>query len=77
MADLPIADLVKNSRERVRIALREFKGSRNVDLRVFAENGEQELVPTAKGISLKPALLRPVIEALVEAERVAKAEGLL
>ncbi len=77
MADLPIAELQKNARETVRIAIREFHGSRNVDLRVYAENGRQEVVPTAKGISIKPALLRPVIAALQEAERVVVAEGLL
>ncbi len=77
MADLLIVDLPKNSRELVRVAIREFRGCRNVDLRVYAENGRQEVVPTAKGISIKPALLRPVIDALREAERVAVAEGLI
>ncbi len=77
MADLPVAELRKNGREVVRVAIREFHGCHNVDLRVYAENGRQEVVPTAKGISIKPALLRPVIDALREAERVAVAEGLI
>jgi len=77
MADLPIAELRKNGREVVRVAIREFHGCRNVDLRVYAENGRQEVVPTAKGLSIKPALLRPVIAALRKAELAAVAEGLL
>ena len=77
MADLPIAELRKNGREVVRVAIREFHGSRNIDLRVYAENSRQEVVATPKGISIKPALIRPVIAALQEAERVAVAEGLL
>jgi len=77
VADLLIAEFPKNSRDLVRVAIREFRGCRNIDLRVYAENGRQEVVPTAKGISLKPALLRPVIAALREAERIAVIEGLL
>ncbi len=77
MTDLPVAELRKNAREVVRVAIRETRGSRNVDLRVYAENGRQEPVATANGVSIKPALLRPIIAALREAERAAVAEGLL
>jgi hypothetical protein len=78
-SDLPdclVATIPKNAREEFRLQVRTFKGHRSVDLRVFVSNGV-ELTPTPKGISIRPDLLRPVIDALLEAERVAEAEGLL
>jgi hypothetical protein len=75
-SDTDIATIRKNAREQIRVALRTFKGYRNVDLRVYVDNAEETL-PTSKGISIRPALLRPVIEALAKAERTARDEGLL
>ena len=75
-ADILIATLQKNSREEFRVQLRTFKGHRSIDVRVFASNGV-ELAPTAKGVSIKPELMRPIIEAMQRAEQAAIGEGLL
>lgn len=79
MADAPdrlITTIPKNAREEFRLQLRTFKGHRNLDFRVFADNGV-ERVATGKGVSIKPASLPDVIRALQEAEAAARAEGLL
>lgn len=75
MDDITIASLRKSTRESVRVQIREFKGHRFVDVRTFASNGVEE-VSTAKGIAIKPEMLRATIEALQEAERVAAERGL-
>lgn len=79
MTDAPdrlITTIPKNAREEFRVALRTFKGYRNLDLRVFADNGV-ERVATGKGVSIKPENLGAVIRALQEAEAAARSEGLL
>lgn len=75
-ADVLVAVIRKNAREEFRVALRTFKGQRLVDIRVYASNGV-DVVPTAKGVAIKSTLLRAIIEALENAEQLAKAEGLL
>jgi hypothetical protein len=77
MPDRLVTTIRKNSREELRVAIRTFKGHRNVDVRVFAEDGRGDPRPTPKGVSIKPTLLRPVIEALEQAEQIAIAEGLI
>lgn len=76
MTDIQIGEIPKNAKERFNVAIRDFKGLRLVDLRIYASNGVN-LEPTAKGVAIKPATLRAIIEALEDAERAAKAEGLI
>jgi hypothetical protein len=76
MTDLKIAEIRKNAKETFVIAIVDHHGRRGVDLRVHASNGV-DVVPTPKGVAIKPASLRPIIEALEKAEQAAKAEGLL
>lgn len=64
-----LADLPKNGRERVRVAIAEFKGARYVDVRLFATSSDASLVPTPKGVSLRGDMLPLIIAALQEAER--------
>ena len=75
--DIELADLAKTGRERIKIAVREFKGSRNVDVRIHAVNTSAELVPTKQGVSIRPTLLRDVIDALLRAEALLVADGAL
>jgi hypothetical protein len=76
--EITIADLVKNARERLRVTFRDFKmGGRGIDLRVFVQNGQRVPMPTANGLSLKPKLIRPMIDALRKAEKQAVREGLI
>ena len=64
-----ITSIEKNAAEEIRVALTEFKDHQLVDLRVYAINGASgERVPTKKGLTVKPALLTPLIEALRTAE---------
>lgn len=69
MPDRQIASLNKNGREAIRISISEFRGARYVDVRTYATNAESALVPTPKGVSLRPTMLRAAIDALTEAER--------
>lgn len=71
-----IAAIAKNSRERIAIALRSYKGHRFVDIRVqFADGGEWR--PTGKGVGVKPEILDDLIDALAQAREAARGEGLL
>lgn len=74
-----IAIVEKNSREDVRIAIDEFRGTQIVDVRVFASfNGDaEERSPTKKGVSLKVERLPALIEALAQAKEEAIRRGLL
>lgn len=74
-----IATLVKNSRERVRVALDEFQGHQLLDIRVVTQLTEatETWVPTKKGISINVTMLAALREALAEAETKARELGLL
>jgi hypothetical protein len=74
--DLTIATIAKNHRDEFRILLREFKGAKFIDVRLYTLDARGQLIPTRTGITVRPALLRAVIEALEKAEEAAKAEGL-
>ena len=73
-----IAIIEKNKRDEIRIALDQFKGHHLVDVRVFADPyAREERVATKKGVSLAIAKLPELVAALQEAEREARAAGLL
>jgi len=84
MADLPprgvglddattICEIEKNARERVRIALYEYRGHKLIDIRVLIECGDG-VRPTPKGVSLSVNRLRELIDALTRAEAEAQAK---
>ncbi len=75
MTDRTLADLPRNGRETLRVRLSEFKGSQYADIRIFAAGTEGEALPTKQGATIRPAQLRQVIDALLEAERVFISEG--
>ncbi|GJD95216.1 transcriptional coactivator p15/PC4 family protein [Methylobacterium iners] len=75
MDDILIAEIAKNSRERLRIQLREFKGHRFIDLRLFAISADGDFVPTRTGIGFRPDLIDAVVEALEAAQRKAAGQG--
>lgn len=67
MADVTVYEFKKNQREVVRVAIREFKGHRLVDFRVFVPGAEKgELLPTHKGLSL-PLKLAPELQHSLDA----------
>jgi hypothetical protein len=75
-----IATIEKNRSEELRIALKEYEGHDYVDIRTYVEpyaDHGQGRVPTKKGVTLGVAKLPALIEVLREAERGARAAGLL
>ncbi|MCX5579447.1 hypothetical protein [Kaistia terrae] len=76
MTDRAIATIPKNAREAIRVSLRDTKGRRAIDVRIFEDRGKgPEQSP--KGLSIRPDLIRAVIEGLQQAESAAAEEGLI
>lgn len=67
--DLVIKDIRKTSTERIRIALRSYKGSEFLDIRNFYDSTgkETEFKPTSKGITVQLNLLPELRKAVEEA----------
>lgn len=62
---IPVHTFDKNKKERIRIALNEYKGHQYIDIRTFyLQDGEYK--PSAKGVTLKtelyPELLKGVMD---------------
>lgn len=77
MVDLPdrtIATIAKNSRERIAVMLRSFKGHRFADVRIQFADGD-EWKPTGKGVGVRPDLLDDLIDALGEARQLLREES--
>ena len=55
--DKLIYEFAKNTGQKVVVQLREFKGKKLIDLRVFYLNEGGSWRPTPKGISLRPELI--------------------
>jgi hypothetical protein len=71
-----VADIPKNQRETIRVELDEYEGNQLVATRVwYSDDGE--LKPTRKGLSIAIKHLPAIRAALEQAEKVARAEGLL
>ena len=75
-----VATIPKSARDVIRVALTEFSTKdavhQMISARVFFEDGPEHR-PGRNGINLKVTLLPALIEALQEAEREARAAGLL
>jgi hypothetical protein len=67
----------KNSREEVRISIAEYRGTRFIDVRVYADTGAVDRRPTKAGVTIRPDRLAQLIEALRLAEREAVRRGLI
>ena len=78
-APVIIADLVKNRREHIRIALDNWQGHDLIDIRVTAQftEGVDVWAPTKKGLSMNVAMIPALREALANAEAKAHELGLL
>jgi hypothetical protein len=74
-----VAELRKNARERVRVALDEWQGHSLIDIRVTTQFTEALDVwsPTKKGLSMNVAMIPALREALASAEARAVEMGLL
>ncbi len=47
-----IIEIEKNSREKIRISLSEFKGKKLIDMRIWYVDKEGEYKPSKKGLSI-------------------------
>lgn len=71
--DKTIVVFKKNKFQEVRVGIREFKGNDLVDIRTWTmTQGSEEMVPTAKGVSINVSLLSDLKNALSEVEKVLK-----
>lgn len=62
-----IAEIEKNSAERIRVSVTDYKGHQFIDCRVYYEDDQGEWKPTRKGIALNNQTIKNVIEALQKA----------
>lgn len=67
--DLPVLDLQKNARERLRVTHTTFKGKPYVDLRIWYVDGAGDYQPSRSGVSIRPEHLAEVVRALTLAGR--------
>lgn len=76
--DRTIATFQKNKFQEVRIGVREFKGNDLVDIRTWTmTQGSNEMVPTAKGVTINVHLLPELKKALDDVEKILKENMML
>lgn len=76
--DKTIITFKKNKFQEIRVGIREFKGNDLIDIRTWTmTQGSEEMVPTAKGVSINVSLLPELKKAIVEVEKVLKDNGML
>ncbi len=62
-----IGKVQKNAQEEIRVYLQEYKGVDLIDLRVFWQNAEDEMVRAKKGISIPLYCVEDVLKILQKA----------
>lgn len=76
--DKTVATFQKNKFQEVRIGIREFKGNDLVDIRTWTmTQGSNEMVPTAKGVTINVHLLPELKKALEDVEKILKENMML
>lgn len=73
--DTLIGEIQKNSRERLRITVGQFKGHEYIGIRVWYVDADGQYRPTRSGVTLKPTLLPQLMQTLGLAARAADTEG--
>jgi hypothetical protein len=69
--DKTVAVFQKNKFQEIRIGIREFKGNDLIDIRTWTmTQGSDEMVPTAKGVTMNISLLPELKKALDTAEKI-------
>ncbi|MBF0512388.1 MAG: transcriptional coactivator p15/PC4 family protein [Candidatus Omnitrophica bacterium] len=72
--DKTVSVFPKNKFQEVRVSIREFKGNDLVDVRIWTNSKEvNQMVPTAKGVTISIHLLPQLIKALHETGDIVKA----
>lgn len=76
--DKTVAVFQKNKFQEVRVGIREYKGNDLVDIRTWTmTQGSEEMVPTAKGVSINVNLLAELKKALDLVEKELKENRML
>ena len=71
--DKTVAVFQKNKFQEVRVGIREFKGNDLLDIRTWTmTQGSNEMVPTAKGVSMNIVLLSELKKSLDKVEVILK-----
>ena len=71
--DKTICSFSKNKFQEIRVGIREFKGNDLIDIRTWTlTQGTEEMVPTAKGVSINVHLLPELKKAIEEVEKILK-----
>ena len=69
--DKTIATFKKNKFQEIRVGVREFKGNDLVDIRTWTmTQGSEDMVPTAKGVSINVQIFTDLKKALAQVEEV-------
>ena len=69
--DKTIATFKKNKFQEIRVGIREFKGNDLVDIRTWTmTQGSDDMVPTAKGVSINVSLFGELKKSLSQVEEV-------
>lgn len=76
--DKTIAVFKKNKFQEIRVGIREFKGNDLIDIRTWTmTQGTEEMVPTAKGVSINIHLLEELKGSLNKVEEVLRENKML
>jgi len=76
--DQTVSVFPKNKFQEIHVGIREFKSNDLVDIRIWTiAQGADQMVPTAKGVTINVHLLPKLIQALTETEKVLKENKLL
>ena len=73
--DKMVFEVQKNSRERIRISVGEYKGKQRIDVRVWYVDAGGEYQPSRNGISLRPDQATPIIQGIALAARALDPQG--
>lgn len=65
---MEIGELQKG-KDKIIIALKEFKGKEYIDIRTHFENNDGDWIPTKKGVTFSPESLDEMIELLTAAKK--------
>jgi hypothetical protein len=76
MTEILVSSFAKNSKEEVRVSLRDYMGRHVVDLRVYVENGEGAVVPTKKGLTISVEHYRDLRAAIDKLGKVLDEHGM-
>jgi len=76
--DQTVSVFPKNKFQEVRVGIREFKSNDLVDIRIWTMTQKaDQMVPTAKGVTINVHLLPQLLKALADTEKILKENKML